>query len=124
MYNELDNTKDEEQLKSFITSLTDRFGVLPQTVIDLTESVRMRWEAEKLGFEKLKLTGGLMKGYVTVENNDEYFQSDIFGKVLAYIQQNPATSSFREHRGKMIISFKEISSIEEAVEVMQLINGL
>ena len=90
-------------------------------MVDLTESVRMRWEAEKLGFEKLKLTGGQMKGYVTVEGNDDYFQSDLFGKVLAYIQQNPARSSFREHRGKMIISFKSIDSIEEAVEILRCV---
>ena len=121
LYNELDNTKDIEQLETFISTMIDRFGPLPQSFIDLTESVKMRWEAEKLGFEKLKLTGGQMKGYVTVEGNDDYFQSEVFGRVLAYIQQNPARSSFREHRGKMIIAYKNIDSIEEAVEILRCV---
>lgn len=118
LYNQLDNTKDEEELVEFIKSLTDRFGVLPQSVIDLTETVRLRWFAEQLGFEKLKLIGGTMKGYVTVEKNDDYFQSDIFGRVLSYIQQNPQTASFKEHKGKMILTFKNTNTLDIALAVL------
>ena len=96
----------------------DRFGVLPQSVIDLTETVRLRWFAEQLGFEKLKLIGGVMKGYVKVEKNDDYFQSDIFGRVLSYIQQHPQTASFKEHKGKMILTFKRTDAIETALAVL------
>jgi len=118
LYNQLDNTKDEKELDEFIKSLTDRFGALPQSVTDLTETVRLRWFAEQLGFEKLKLIGGIMKGYIKVEKNDDYFQSDIFGKVLSYIQQNPQTASFREHKGKMILIFKKTSSLEIALGIL------
>ena len=118
LYNQLDNTKDAKELDEFIKSLTDRFGTLPQSVTDLTETVRLRWFAEQLGFEKLKLTGGIMKGYIKIEKNDDYFQSDLFGRVLAYIQQNPQTASFKEHKGKMILTFKKTSSIEIALGVL------
>ncbi len=118
LYNQLDNTKDEKELTEFITALIDRFGALPQSVTDLTEMVRLRWLAEQLGFEKIKLTGGTLKGYIKIDKNDDYFQSDIFGRVLAYIQLNAQTASFKEHRGKMILTFKRLPTIEKALEVL------
>jgi len=114
----LDNTKDSKELDEFIRSLTDRFGALPQSVTDLTETVRLRWMAEQLGFEKLKLTGGIMKGYIKVEKNDDYFQSDLFGRVLTHIQQNPQNASFKEHKGKMILTFKNTKSLDIALQVL------
>ena len=81
----------------------------------------MRWEAERLGFEKMKLKNGTMKAYVTIENNNNYFQSSIFGKILAFIQKNGKICQFQEIKGQMVISFSAVPSIKEGLRLLQSI---
>ncbi|MCP4520758.1 MAG: transcription-repair coupling factor [Cytophagales bacterium] len=119
LYNELDNTKDKDSLQRFETSIEDRFGKIPPEVIQLMETVRLRWEAERLGFSRLKLKEGVMKGYVAIEGNDAYFQSETFGKILAFIQTNSNRSKFREYKGQMIITIKNVGTIEDGFNVLQ-----
>jgi len=55
LYKELDSLQDEQSLLEFETKLRDRFGPLPQPAKELIATIRLRWLAEKLGFEKLIL---------------------------------------------------------------------
>ena len=121
LYNKLDNTKNEEELSKFKISVEDRFGPLPDSVNELIESVRLRWEAERLGFEKLILKNNRMKAYVTVENNDQYFQSPVFGNILKFTQIHPNKCQLIDKNGKMILSFKEIKGVKSGLEILQLI---
>lgn len=86
LYSTLDNIKTEEELEKYRASIIDRFGPLPEEVKDLVETVKLRWLAEGLGFEKLTIKNGTMKGYF-VQNNDAYYKSDIFGKILLLLRK-------------------------------------
>ena len=109
LYNELDNTKDEKKLEEFASSIIDRFGPLPDPFQELIQSVRLRWEAERLGFEKLVLKNGIAKGYVTAKDNDAYFQSPTFGTVLKFTQVYSKRCSLKDIKGKMILSISNVS---------------
>ena len=121
LYNQLDATKNEEDLQKFISSIHDRFGKMPSELLQLTETVRLRWEAERLGFEKLKINAKVMKGFVSIKNNDHYFQSEIFGKVLNFVKINQKLCSLKEVNNNMILTFTHITSIKKATEVLQQI---
>lgn len=123
LYNDLDNLKDEKGLEELSHQIIDRFGPIPDEVKDLFQSVRLRWKAEKLGFQKLRLKGRLMKGYVAIEGNDRYFQSELFGKILKYVQTNHRKCSIKEHKNQMIISVKEVSQIDEALATLHQITA-
>lgn len=115
LYNELDNTKNLEELKVFKQMLNDRFGTLPPQVEALTETVRLRWRAQELGLIKLRVKGGAMRGYVSIENNDRYFQSPIFGQILTFIQTNPQQCQMKELKGQMMLKFLNIQSIQAGI---------
>jgi transcription-repair coupling factor (superfamily II helicase) len=85
LYSTLDNIKDEKSLLDFRDSLKDRFGSLPDSVEQLINTVRLRWMGEALGFEKLSLKNEKLRGYFVTGNN-EYFKSEIFGRVLSFVQ--------------------------------------
>lgn len=123
LYNELDVTKNEEELQLFIDKISDRFGSLPTEVINLIETVRLRWLAETLKFEKLSLKGGVLRAYVSIENNDDYFQSPLFGKVLAQIQKQPQELSLKEIKNKVVITIKNISTVVDALEALTVLNN-
>ncbi|MEP0367906.1 MAG: transcription-repair coupling factor [Cyclobacteriaceae bacterium] len=114
LYSQLDNIKNEEELTAFTKSIKDRFGPYPQPVGDLIDSVKVRWVAEKLGFEKVSIKNSLLKCYVSEKKDERYFQSNLFGKVIQYVQQHPKNSKIKEHRSKLIIYFRETESVQQA----------
>jgi len=121
LYNELDNIKKQEELDTFIQKTQDRFGTLPEVMQALIETVPLRWKAEALGFEKLALKKETLQGYVKVEGNDDYFQSEKFGSILQYIQKHPRSAQFREYKGKMIVTFQNVDSIERASRILKAV---
>ncbi len=118
LYSQLDNIKDEAELEQFRSSLADRFGKMPDEVSALIQMVRLRWIAEKLGFEKLVLKNGGMKAYFVPAENEKYYKSEAFGGILQYIQQHPKKCRLKESKEKLILIFDNIKSIAQARETL------
>ncbi|MBK9538308.1 MAG: hypothetical protein IPO12_06145 [Flavobacteriales bacterium] len=55
LYRKLDDIKDETELQKFTTEVTDRFGPIPQQVVELMEAIRLRWLGQHMGLEKMVL---------------------------------------------------------------------
>ena len=121
LYSELDKIRDEEAIQLFILSIKDRFGPIPTEVLDLIETVRLRWHAEQLGFEKLSLKAGIMKAQLSTINKEEYFKSDTFGAILKYVQLHPKHCKLKDAREKLLISFEPVSTIEMGLEILSSI---
>ncbi len=121
LYSQLDNIKEEPELERFQGELLDRFGPLPDEVKDLIEMVRLRWVAEKLGFEKLTIKSGTMKGYFVPADNEKYYKSEVFGGILQFIQQNPRKCRLKEAKDKLILIFDETKSILQAQKILSSI---
>lgn len=117
LYSKLDSTKDLQDLDKLQASIVDRFGPLPQEVQKLIEIVKLRWQAQQLGFEKLTIKKEVMKGYLPSENNDAYFQSETFGNILKYVQQHSRRSRLKEAKDKLIVIVEDIQSIADARDV-------
>ncbi|OEK02700.1 transcription-repair coupling factor [Roseivirga sp. 4D4] len=113
LYSKLDSIKNEEKLQEFIGNVSDRFGPMPDAVNDLVETVRLRWSAEQLGFEKVVMKNEVMKCYFMPSDNEAYFQSPTFGKVLAFVQKHPKKSKMKEYKTRLILTFSEVQSVEE-----------
>jgi len=123
LYNELDNVKDEDELQKFQTRLTDRFGKLPKEVQDLIETVRLRWIAERIGFEKLVLKGNSLKGQFPSSEKQDYYNSDRFGKVIDFLQKNPQSAKLKEINKRQLMVFEEIKKIPQAIKALEQILG-
>lgn len=119
LYSKLDNIKDKESLDKFKSSLIDRFGPLPEEVAELIETVKLRWRAEEIGFEKLTLKNDTLKGYFVSGENEAYFKSEKFGKILTYLQKHPKNGSLKEIKNKLLITFSNIRSIRRAIETLE-----
>lgn len=122
LYNTLDNIDSQEELHDFIVNTEDRFGKLPKSVRDLIEIVKIRWTAEKIGFEKVTIKNESIKGYFLQNENDEFYKSEIFGHILNYIKEHPKTCSLKETRNRLIFIQNQINSIEKAIDVFDKIS--
>ena len=86
LYKELDSLRDEGELTAYTKRLIDRFGPLPEQAEELLNVVRLRWLCCKMGIEKIYLKGERMTMYF-ITNNDKYWQSEVFGKILLFATQ-------------------------------------
>ena len=87
LYNELSSLSEEEQLVEYEAKLIDRFGPLPTEVQELILSLRLRWIGKTLGFQRISLKNENLTGYFPTQENP-YFQSVTFGKILEYFKNN------------------------------------
>ncbi|MGK7389218.1 MAG: transcription-repair coupling factor [Candidatus Cyclobacteriaceae bacterium M2_1C_046] len=124
LYSQLDNIKNEEQLQNFTTMLKDRFGPLPEPVEEMVETVRLRWKAEDLGFEKVNFKNEKLRCYFFTKDSEQYFNSSVFGGILKYVQEHPKKCRLKEQRDKMILVVEEVQSIHQAKEIFSaMLNG-
>ncbi len=123
LYNKLSSLETEEELLQFETEIVDRFGELPIQVIDLLNSLRIKWLAKELGLEKIILKQKRMIGYFVSNQQSEFYQTEAFSKMLQYVQRNPKSCVMKEKQTKkglrLLITFIRITDIETALVVLR-----
>jgi transcription-repair coupling factor (superfamily II helicase) len=119
LYSKLDGLEKEEDLIQFGQMLQDRFGPHPQAVQDLMETVRLRWQAEELGIEKLVLKASQMKCYLLPSSKESYYTSAIFGNVMKFVQQHSKTCKIKEHKNRLILSIDQVLHIQKAQHLLK-----
>ncbi len=119
LYSELDRTKTEEALMQFTEHLIDRFGPIPKQVNDLLNTVRLRWIAKDLGFEKILLRHHNMTAYFVSNPESRYFESATFQQVMAYIMSHPKRTALKEANDKLQLTVKEVSTVTQALELLR-----
>jgi transcription-repair coupling factor (superfamily II helicase) len=122
LYSRLDNVKDEEQLEKFCKEIRDRFGPFPPSVLELINSVRLRWLGEKLGFEKLSLKNERLRAYF-ISTRDEYFSSDTFGKILNFVKAHARQCKMKDSAGKAMLVVENITTVDAAIELLSQMAG-
>ncbi len=122
LYSELDRTKTEESLMKFTDHLIDRFGPIPKQVNDLLNTVRLRWIAKDLGFEKILLRHHNMTAYFVSNQESRYFESATFQKIMQYIMNHPKRTAVKETNDKLQLTVKEVSTVTQALELLREMN--
>ena len=123
LYTQLNTIKTEEELQVFENQLIDRFGELPKQVVDLLNSVRIKWIATKIGLEKVIMKHGKLVGYFINDQQSAFYQSHGFTKVLQFVQTHPNAAKMKEKqtRGglRLLLTFENIKSVKQALVVLQ-----
>ena len=117
LYSRLDNIKDEKELEEFSAEIRDRFGPFPVSVKELISTVRLRWLGEVLGFEKLTLKNDTLRAYF-ITNNENYFSSEVFGKIISYVQKHPRQFKMKDTAGKAMLFTEGIKTVDGAIELL------
>lgn len=118
LYAALDSVKDEAELTAYISQLTDRFGPPPPQVNDLVKMVKLRWSAERIGFEKLSLKGGDLRGQFDAAY-EPVFQSAAFGRLIAYVQANSKRSRLKDAGKKLQLVISQVGSVDDAIALLE-----
>jgi transcription-repair coupling factor (superfamily II helicase) len=119
LYTELDHIKTEERLMEFTDQLIDRFGPIPKPVNDLLNTVRLRWTAKDLGFEKIALRDNLMTAHFVSNQESPYYETETYHQVMQYIISHPKRCALKEAHAKLILTIKEVSTVTQALEIVR-----
>ena len=125
LYNDLAAIENEEGLLKYTNEIIDRFGPLPTQVVDLFDSVRIKWIAKSLGIEKIILKQKRMIGYFVSDQQSAFYQTEAFTNVLKFVQQNSKKCVLKEKQSKnglrLLITFIKIDSVQKALQILQKI---
>jgi transcription-repair coupling factor (superfamily II helicase) len=121
LYRQLDNIETEEELKEFENQLKDRFGPLPEPTKELLVVVILRWNAVKLGFERIVMKNQKLIAYFISNQDSPYYRSEIFSSILAFVQKNPGSLSMKETNNKLTLTIENINNLSEAVGLLKTI---
>ena len=126
LYRELDSMERELDIRDFCSRLIDRFGPIPPETKELVRVPRLRRMARSLGIEKVALKGGIMYLYFVDDSNKAYYQSAAFGRLVAYLQQNPRRVKIRENAatGRRSFAISDVSTVEAAVDILNTVLSL
>jgi len=119
LYRELDSIHKEEDLVAFESRLIDRFGALPIAAQELLNVVRLRWEAVRLGMERVKVKNGLMIVHFVGESNSPYYKSEVFMTLLRKITTQPDRFVLKQHNNRLAMTVRRVADVAEAVVVLR-----
>ena len=124
-YKTLSELQDEAGIDQFSKNLIDRFGELPVQTIDLLDSVRIKWLAKQLGFERIILKKQRMICYFIANQQSGFYETETFMRVIKFAQNNPKICTMKEKQTKnglrLLINFANITSIQKALMLLQKI---
>ena len=121
LYTRLDSCNTEEDLLAFNAEMKDRFGALPREVEDLFVTVRCRWMAIDLGFEKIALKNETARCYFVNKNDSPYFESDLFKNILQFLQTGTNKGRLKQVAKNFLLvidRMKDMQSIHQFLSAM------
>ncbi len=126
LYRELDSMELDADIDAFCSRLEDRFGPLPEVTRELVRVPRLRRLARQLGVEKVALKGGKMYLYFVDDSNRAYYQSAAFGRLVTFLQQNPARVKIRENAatGRRSFAIATVPSVSSAAALLASVRAL
>ena len=119
LYRELDTARNEEMLKSFEAKMIARFGPLPRPAAELLNVVRLRWEAVRLGMERVKVKNGLMIVHFVGDDDSPYYKSDTFMELLRKVTQRPDRFVLKQHNNRLAMTVRGIKDVAAGYEVLK-----
>lgn len=124
LYNQLANLQTEEELGQFENDLKDRFGPLPDPAVDLLDSVRIKWIAQKMGMERVVMKQNKLVGYFIADQESTFYQSPAFQRVLEFVQNQARKGlELKEKQTKnglrLVLTLTPINSTKQVLELLR-----
>lgn len=119
LYNEMAQLDNEDKLLKFRDEMIDRFGPMPKQLKGLFDSMRMKWKARDLGFERVKLQQNTLTCYFPANQTSVYFQGELFGNILQYVGRHPVKCSMKQTPKNLTLIMKNVTGVLDAIRELE-----
>ena len=104
--------------------MRDRFGAIPHIAAELIRIVPLRRIARTLGIEKVALRQGKLYLYFVDKKNEAYYNSNAFGRCLAYLQSDPLRCKLRAVNDRCSFLIANVASVSQALDLLRHIAAM
>lgn len=119
LYTQLDDLEEELELEIFTEELRDRFGPIPPEVEELLTTIRCRWYAKDLGFEKMILKSNQLRLYFISDPESPYFESDTFNHIMTYIQTRVNNAHLKQVGKNFLLKVDNVKSMAQVYSFLK-----
>ena len=124
LYKELNDLSTEEELDRYRERLIDRFGPIPMATQELIKTITMRRMAKEFGIEKIVLKQNKLVCFFVSNQENPFYRSANFAKMIRYTQNHPQTVHLRETKDRLSMVCDGVATIQQAIEtIAQLLDA-
>lgn len=123
LYTEIDALENQREVEAYKLMLVDRFGPLPIEVERVFVGLQVRWHAKHLGFSRVIFKNDKVRFYFVEDAQSPYYETDVFHRIMQFVamQGGPLGLLIRENRNRLFIIKEDVDSLQEAVNILELI---
>jgi len=118
LYKELNDLATDEELDAFRARLIDRFGPIPRPTEELIRTITLRRMAKDFAIERLVLKQERMLCQFVSNQDNPFYKSAKFMKMIQYVQTHPQVARLKENAGRLTLTFAPVTRIEEALRLL------
>ena len=115
LYKELQNMKKEEEVEAFRKKLADMFGPVPEEAQELLRTIPLRRKGAEMHLEKISLKNNKLMAYFAPSINSPFYESELFTRVLTFMQKNHPKVQIQEHNQKAVLTIHGVPTVKAAV---------
>lgn len=115
LYKELNDLSSEQELDQYRLRLQDRFGQVPAPTEELIRTITLRRMAKEFGIEKLVLKQNKMVCYFVSNQDNPFYRSANFGKMILFAQHHPQLVRLKQEPNKFSMVCDGVVNIEQAI---------
>ena len=123
LYKELNDISSDDELDNFRERLIDRFGPIPKSTQELIKTISLRRMAKDFGIEKLVLKQEKMVCHFVANQQNPFYQSNNFMKLIRYAQDHPRSVHLKETTERLSLVCDNVDSIHSAIDKLQNLTG-
>ena len=92
-------------------------------MVDLLNSVRIKWLAISIGLERVVLKNDRLVGYFISDQQSAFYQSPNFSKVLQFVQAHSPNVKMKEKQTRnglrLLLTIEKMSSVNKVLEILK-----
>lgn len=120
IYKQLDGMMNDKEIDQERNKLEDRFGPMPDEVLNLFTVVKIRNLGGSLGFEKIIIKNGMMIIFFISNRMSPYFKSQEFSYILDRVNVHDRLFNLKQSEGKLKIVSRGVATLEDALRTLSI----
>lgn len=118
IYKMIDTINGTVEAKDIESMLSDRFGVLPNSVKELINIVLVRKLALVMGFEKVIVKNGFFILHFPSNESSAFYDTKLFSTILEIIPTMGAGFKLKQLPNRLLLSIRGVGGVEEAYNIL------
>ena len=119
LYRRIAAALDETELQEIMREMIDRFGPLPESVLNLFDTTRIRELGKRTGLERIVLQAELLRFYFVSDQDSPFYASPAFHRIIEYVQTFSVKVQMKQSPKYLSLIYRDVESVKDVLERVQ-----